>query len=171
MVEIARKHKPKVVGIYELCAWLQKKGVENCLPMNTGGSQTVGDVLVSMVPALHTSSVEDDGQVIYTGEPVGYVLHFESGIRIYHAGDTAVFGDMELIRELYRPDIAMLPIGDHYTMGPREACLAAKLLRPKTVIPMHYGTFPQLTGTVAEFKKLVGDLGVEVVEMKPGKTV
>src|SRR5437899_3161559 len=99
------------------------------------------------------------------------VIEFESGVKIYHAGDTAVFGDMQLIHELYHPDIALLPIGDHFTMGPREATIACRLLRPKTVIPMHYGTFPLLKGTPAEFKKLVAEMGIEVVEMKPGKTI
>ena len=92
-------------------------------------------------------------------------------MKIYHAGDSSVFGDMQLIHELYHPDIALLPIGDHFTMGPREATIACRLLRPKTVIPMHYGTFPLLKGTPAEFKKLVAEMGIEVVEMKPGKTI
>jgi L-ascorbate metabolism protein UlaG (beta-lactamase superfamily) len=96
-------------------------------------------------------------------------IRFSNGIKIYHAGDTNVFGDLAIIRELYAPDIAMLPIGDHYTMGPREAAYACNLLKPKTVIPMHFGTFPALTGTPAAFQKLVPD--VEVVKMKPGATL
>jgi len=170
-IEIAKKHGPKVIGIFELCAWLQKKGVENCSPMNLGGSQSAADVRVTMVPARHSSGIQEDGQMIYAGEPCGYVMEFENGVKIYHAGDTAVFSDMQLIHELYRPDIALLPIGDHYTMGPREAACAVSLLRPKTVIPMHFGTFPALTGTADEFKKHVEDLGVEVVVMKPGQTI
>lgn len=170
-VEIAKKHNSKVVGIYELCAWLQKKGVENCSPMNLGGSQSVGDVRVTMVPARHSSGIQEDGQMIYAGEPCGYVLEFENGIKIYHSGDTAVFSDMRLIHELYHPDVALLPIGDHFTMGPREAACAVSLLRPKTVVPMHFGTFPLLTGTADEFKKQCEDLGVEVVVMKPGQTI
>ena len=124
-----------------------------------------------MVQAFHSSGIEDEGQMIYGGEACGYVIEFESGLKIYHAGDTAVFGDMQLIHELYHPDIALLPIGDHFTMGPREATIACRLLRPKTVIPMHYGTFPLLKGTPAEFKKLVAEMGIEIVEMKPGKTI
>jgi len=170
-VELAKKHKPTVIAVYEICAWLQKKGVENCSGMNRGGSQTVSDMRITMVPAFHSSGIEDEGQMIYAGEACGYVIEFESGVKIYHAGDTAVFGDMQLIHELYHPDIALLPIGDHYTMGPREATLACRLLRPKTVIPMHYGTFPLLKGTPAEFKKLVAEMGIEIVEMKPGKTI
>jgi len=97
------------------------------------------------------------------------VIEFSNGVKLYHAGDTAVFGDMQIIRDLYTPSIAMLPIGDHYTMGPREAAYASKLLRPKAVIPMHFGTFPVLTGKPSELKKLVK--GVEVIEMKPGQTI
>lgn len=107
--------------------------------------------------------------MIYGGEPCGYVVEFANGVRMYHAGDTAVFGDMRIIRELYRPQIAMLPIGDHFTMSPREAAYAVGLLKPKTVIPMHFGTFPVLVGRPSELKKLVK--GVEVLEMKPGQTV
>jgi L-ascorbate metabolism protein UlaG (beta-lactamase superfamily) len=97
------------------------------------------------------------------------VVVFSNGMKIYHAGDTCVFGDMAIIREIYAPDVCMLPIGDHYTMGPREAAYACKLLKPKTVIPMHYGTFPVLTGTPTEFRKLVPDFDVR--EMKPGETI
>jgi L-ascorbate metabolism protein UlaG (beta-lactamase superfamily) len=106
---------------------------------------------------------------IYGGEPCGLVIEFSNGVKMYHAGDTAVFGDMQIIRELYSPEIAMLPIGDHYTMSPREAAYACKLLKPKTVIPIHYGTFPVLTGRPDDLKKLVKD--VEILEMKPGQTI
>jgi len=97
------------------------------------------------------------------------VVEFENGVKIYHAGDTNVFGDMAIIRELYAPEIVMLPIGDHFTMGPREAAYACNLLKPKAVISMHFGTFPALTGTPDELRKLVP--GVEIVGMKPGVTV
>ena len=107
--------------------------------------------------------------IVYGGEACGYVIEFSNGLKIYHAGDTNVFGDMAIIRELYRPDIAMLPIGDRFVMSPREAAYACNLLKPKTVIPMHFGTFPQLTGTPGEFKKLVPS--IEVAEMKPGVTI
>ena len=139
--------------------------------MNLGGTQSVGDVRVTMVPARHSSGIQEDGQMIYAGEPCGYILEFENGLKVYHAGDTSVFSDMQLIHELYRPDIALLPIGDHFTMGPREAACAVRMLRPKTVIPMHFGTFPMLTGTSEAFKKEVADLGIEVVVMKPGQTI
>jgi len=168
-VEIAKKHDPMVVGMPELCGWLESKGVKRVSGMNKGGTQTVGDIKVSMVHAEHSSGIEDGVQMIYGGEAAGFVIEFSNGVRIYHAGDTCVFGDMAIIREIYAPEICLLPIGDHYTMGPREAAYACKLLKPKMVVPMHYGTFPVLTGTPAEFRKLVPD--VDVREMKPGETI
>jgi L-ascorbate metabolism protein UlaG (beta-lactamase superfamily) len=168
-VAIAKQHNPKVVGIFELCSWLEKKGAKQIAPMNKGGTQQVGDFRVTMVHAVHSCGIQDGDQIVYGGEACGYVIEFDNGVKIYHAGDTAVFTDMQIIHELYRPDIAMLPIGDHFTMSPREAAYACKLLQPKAVIPMHYGTFPMLTGTPGEFKKLVS--GVEVGEMKPGQTL
>ena len=124
-------------------------------PMNKGGTQTVADVKVTMVHAVHSCGIQDGDQIIYGGEACGYVLEFSNGVKIYHAGDTNVFSDMAIIRDLYAPKIVMLPIGDHFTMSPREAAYACKLLQPETVIPMHFGTFPVLTGTPAELQKLV----------------
>ena len=170
-VELARQHDPIVVGIFELCKWMEKKGVKRIAPMGIGGSQMVLDMNVTMVQAQHSCGIQDGDQIVYGGLAAGFVVQFENGLKIYHAGDTGVFGDMRLIHELYHPDIAMLPIGDHFTMGPREAAFACELLRPKTVIPMHFGTFPLLTGTPAEFKKQAADVGVEVVEMYPGQTL
>jgi L-ascorbate metabolism protein UlaG (beta-lactamase superfamily) len=168
-VAIAKQHNPKVVGIFELCSWLEKKGAKQIAPMNKGGTQQVGDFRVTMVHAVHSCGIQDGDQIVYGGEACGYVVEFDNGVKIYHAGDTAVFTDMQIIHELYRPDIAMLPIGDHFTMSPREAAYACKLLQPKAVIPMHFGTFPMLTGTPGEFKKLAS--GVEIVDMKPGQTL
>jgi L-ascorbate metabolism protein UlaG (beta-lactamase superfamily) len=168
-VEVVKQHNPVVVGIFELCGWMEKKGAKRTAPMNKGGTQTVGDIEVTMVHADHSCGISDGDQVVYGGEACGYVIKFASGLKIYHAGDTAVFGDMAIIRELYAPEIALLPIGDRFVMSPREAAYACNLLKPKTVIPMHFGTFPQLTGTPSEFKKLAP--GVEVVEMKPGVTM
>jgi L-ascorbate metabolism protein UlaG (beta-lactamase superfamily) len=168
-VEIAKKHNPLVVGIFELCGWMQKKGAKQISPMNKGGTQTVGDVKVTMVHADHSCGIQDGDEIVYGGEACGYVMEFENGVKIYHAGDTNVFGDMKIIHELYAPEIAMIPIGDHFTMGPREAAYACKLLQAGTVIPMHFGTFPMLTGTPAALQKLVP--GVEVFAMKPGQTV
>jgi L-ascorbate metabolism protein UlaG (beta-lactamase superfamily) len=167
-VEIAKKHNPVVVGIFELAGWMEKKGAKQTSPMNKGGTQTVGDIKVTMVHADHSCGIQDGDEIIYGGEACGYVIEFSNGVKIYHAGDTNVFGDMQIIRELYAPQIVMLPVGDRFTMGPREAAYACKLLKPKTVIPMHFGTFPMLTGTPSELQKLVPE--VEVREMKPGET-
>jgi L-ascorbate metabolism protein UlaG (beta-lactamase superfamily) len=168
-VEIAGRLNPKVVGNPELCGWLEKKGLKQTAEMNKGGTQRVEDINVTMVHADHSCGIQDGDQLIYGGEACGYVIEFENGIKIYHAGDTNVFGDMAIIRDLYAPEIAMLPIGDHYTMGPREAAYACSLLKPNSVIPMHFGTFPVLTGTPVELSKLAR--GVQVVEMKPGQTI
>ncbi|HZQ92093.1 MAG TPA: metal-dependent hydrolase [Terriglobales bacterium] len=170
-VEIAKQHDPVVVGIYELCLWLQKKGVKQVAPMNKGGTQQVLDVHVTMTTANHSCGIDDGGHTVYAGDPCGYVVEFETGLRIYHAGDTNVFSDMHIIHDLYKPDIAMIPIGDHFTMGPREAAYACNLLQPKVVIPMHFGTFPLLTGTPEKLGKLIGDLELEVCEMSPGETL
>jgi L-ascorbate metabolism protein UlaG (beta-lactamase superfamily) len=148
---------------------MAKKGAKQISPMNKGGSQTVGDIKVTMVHADHSCGIQDGDEIVYGGEACGYVIEFANGVKIYHAGDTNVFGDMAIIRELYTPEIAMIPIGDLFTMGPREAAYAINLLRPKTVIPMHFGTFPALTGTPNALQKLVPNL--EVYEMKPGITV
>jgi len=169
-VAIAKQHSPKVVGIYELAMWLQKKGAKQVLPMNKGGTQEVAGVKVTMVQAVHSCGIqEDDGSIIYGGEACGFVIELPGGLKLYHAGDTAVFGDMQIIRELYKPDIAMLPTGDLFTMSPRECAYACKLLQPKVVIPMHFGTFPALTGTPEQLRKLAA--GCEVMEMKPGQTI
>jgi len=172
-VNLARKLDPKVVGIFEFCSWINKKGAKHIAPMNKGGTQQVGDIKVTMVSANHSSTIEDDEQSLNGGEPCGFVLHFENGLKIYHAGDTNVFGDMAIIQELYQPDLAMLPIGDIFTMGPLEAAYACRLLKPKAVIPMHYGTFPMLTGTPEEFGRKLKESGsaVELITMKPGETI
>ena len=168
-VEIIKKHNPIVVGIPELAHWLGKKGAKQVAEMNKGGTQTLADMKVTMVHADHSCGIQDGDQLIYGGEAVGYVIEFSSGVKVYHAGDTNVFGDMAIIRDLYAPEIVMLPIGDHYTMGPREAAYASNLLKPKALIPMHFGTFPVLTGRPEDLQKLVP--GVEVVELKPGQSV
>jgi L-ascorbate metabolism protein UlaG (beta-lactamase superfamily) len=168
-VEVVKQHNPLVVGIYELCLWMAKKGAKQISPMNKGGTQTVGDIKVTTVHADHSCGIQDGAEIVYGGEACGYVIEFANGGKIYHAGDTNVFGDMAIIRELYAPEIAMIPMGDLFTMGPREAAYAINLLKPKTVIPMHFGTFPVLTGTPGALQKLVP--GVEVYEMKPGVTV
>ena len=138
--------------------------------INPGGTLRALGLSITMVPAAHSSSVEEDGRVVYLGVAAGYVVTFEDGLTIYFAGDTSIFGDMRLIGEMYRPTIAFLPIGDVYTMGPAQAAKACELLGIRQVVPMHYGTFPVLTGTPAELREIVTPRGVEVLELKPGET-
>lgn len=156
------------VAIFETAHWLASKGLEDTRGMNKGGSQEVAGVRVTMVSADHSCGILDGDRIVYGGEAAGYVVELEDGFKIYHAGDTNVFGDMALIGELYRPDVALLPIGGLFTMGPREAAKALALLGVKRVVPMHHGTFPALTGTPAALAELTRDLGVEVVALTPG---
>jgi len=171
-VELGGKFKPQIVAIHETCKWLESKGVKNTLGMNKGGTQKVGEIEATMVNAIHSCGIEDDGKIIYGGEACGYIIRLPGGLTLYHAGDTAVFGDMKLIAELYAPALALLPIGDHYTMGPREAAMAIRFLNVKHVIPMHFGTFPLLTGTPEELRKLTRDIsGLEIHALKPGESI
>jgi L-ascorbate metabolism protein UlaG (beta-lactamase superfamily) len=169
-VPVGRATNAMVVAPYELATFFQQKGLKRVTGMNRGGSIHALGLSITMVAAFHSSSVVDDGRTVYAGEPCGYVITFEDGLTIYFAGDTAVFGDMRLIAELYKPVIAFLPIGDTYTMGPREAAKACELLAVRQVVPMHYGTFPALTGTPTEFRQLVEPRGVQVLELRPGET-
>lgn len=171
-VSIAEKTNAKVIVIPELGRYLAKKGVKNVVGMNKGGTYSIHGIEITMVHATHSSSVTEGDQVIYTGDPAGFVIRLENGFTIYHAGDTGVFSDMKLIGEIYKPELSLLPIGSQYTMDPREATYAAKLLGSKYVIPMHYGTFPVLTGTVEEFLKLMQEVPqTKVMVLKPGGTV
>jgi len=170
VVPIARATNAYVVAPYELAVWLQRKGLQNVTGMNPGGTVSVLGLSVTMVPAHHSSSVVEDGRTMYAGLATGYVVKFEDDLAIYFAGDTSVFGDMRLIGELYRPAMAFLPIGDLYTMGPEQAAKACELLGVKHIVPMHYGTFPALTGTPARLRELVEPRGVQVLELKPGET-
>jgi L-ascorbate metabolism protein UlaG (beta-lactamase superfamily) len=171
-VALAKKHKPAVVAIYEIGEWLTAQGVEKTAGMGKGGTQVIDGISVTMVNAHHSSSIAVDGKLVYGGEPCGYVVRFPSGFSLYHAGDTTVFGDMKIIGGLYKPDLACLPIGDHYTMGPREAAYAIRLLGVKAVVPMHYGTFPVLTGTPEKLKEMTkDDTGLEIIALKPGETL
>ena len=171
-VELAKKHAPQIVAIYETCVWLQSKGVTNTSPMNKGGTQKVGELEITMVHAIHSCGIQDGDKIIYGGEASGYVVRLPGGLTVYHAGDTAVFGDMKLIGDLYKPHVALLPIGDHFTMGPREAALAIRLLGVRHVIPMHFGTFPLLTGTPERLREETKDIsGLEIHALKPGESL
>ena len=169
-VSVATATGAPVVAIFELATYLGQKGVKHVSGMNKGGTQTIAGIAVTMVDAKHSSAaVEDDGRIVYLGEAAGYVLTFENELVAYFAGDTALFGDMRFVGELYKPDLAFLPIGDHYTMDPRQAAKAVELLGVKHVVPMHYGTFPVLTGTPDRLDSLVAPLGVQVMALKPGE--
>ena len=169
-VAVARESGAPVVAIPELCDWLGRKGIANLAPMNKGGSQQVAGLTVTMTDARHSSGYVDNGQMVYMGEPAGYVVRLEDGMSIYFAGDTCLFGDMRLIGELYAPTIAFLPIGDRFTMDPVQAARAAELLGVKQIVPMHWGTFPLLTGTPDALKALVEPRGIQVLALKPGET-
>jgi L-ascorbate metabolism protein UlaG (beta-lactamase superfamily) len=170
LVGAARESGAPVVAIFELCDWLARKGIANVAPMNKGGSQDVAGLRITMTDARHSSSYVDDGRVVYLGEPAGFLVRLEDGLTLYYAGDTALFGDMRLIGEMHKPDIAFLPIGDRFTMDPAAAAKACELLGVRQVVPMHWGTFPMLTGTPAQLKALVEPRGVQVLELKPGET-
>jgi len=172
-VTIGKKHKPTIVCNYEIHLFLQKKGLSSTAPMNKGGTQEVGGIKLTMVHATHSSGIEDGGQVIYGGEPCGYVITLEDGTRMYYAGDTGLMADMALIGELYQPEIALLPIGDLFTMSPREAAIAARMVKPKYIVPTHFGTFPALTGTPEALRDELKKAGVkaEVIALRPGETL
>jgi L-ascorbate metabolism protein UlaG (beta-lactamase superfamily) len=170
VVPVARATNAPIVAIHELAVWLERKGLQNTKGMSIGGTQSVAGLEISMTPAIHSSSVVENGVIVYLGEPAGFVVRMENGKSFYFAGDTALFGDMRLIGEMYQPEIAFLPIGDHYTMGPDAAARACQLLAVRQVVPMHYGTFPVLTGTPERLKQLVGPFGVDVLVLQPGET-
>lgn len=170
-VPLATKFQPEVVAIYETCHWLESKGVKNTRPMNKGGSQKVGGVTVTMTHAVHSCGILDGEKIIYGGEAAGYVLSLEDERKAYFSGDTNVFSDMQLIADLYQPELAFLPIGDLFTMSPLEAAAACRMLKAKRVIPMHFGTFPPLTGRPEALAERLKGSGTDVWALTPGNTV
>ncbi len=169
-VPIARASQAPVVCLFEVGQYLTRKGLQHVRDMGMGGTQEVAGVTITMTQAIHSGSVMDDDGIVYLGGAAGFVLRQPGMPAIYYAGDTALFSDMKLIAELYRPEIAFLPIGDHYTMGPDTAAIAAKWLGVRQVVPMHWGTFPLLTGTPAMLKAHLAGTGIEVLELKLGET-
>jgi L-ascorbate metabolism protein UlaG (beta-lactamase superfamily) len=171
-LEIAKAHKPKIVTNFEIGHWLESKGVDaaTITGANTGGTVEVDGIKVTLVHAEHSCGITDGAQIIYGGNAHGLVIEFENGFTVYFAGDTDVFGDMALIGELNHLDAAFLPIGDLFTMGPKRAAKAVSLLGVKTVVPMHFGTFPPLVGRPSALQELVGS-GITVLDIKPGDTV
>ncbi len=172
-VEIAQRYRPRqVVANFEICCWLESKGVSGCVAMNHGGTVTVLDQLrVTMVRADHSSTIADGKAMLNGGNPAGYVVRMQGNYTFYHAGDTALFSDMQLFAELWRPELAFLPIGDVFTMDPLQAARACRYLGVRKVIPIHWGTFPMLTGTPAQLRAALEDIGVncEVLALRPGE--
>jgi L-ascorbate metabolism protein UlaG (beta-lactamase superfamily) len=170
-VDICKQHSPKVVAIFELAGWLESQGAAGAseLGMNKGGTVDVDGIKFTMTHALHSSGFSGGNGITYLGDAAGYVVEFENGLKVYCAGDTAVFGDMQLIGRLHSPDVAVLPIGDHFTMGPRQAALALELLGTRRCIPVHWGTFGLLTGTPDALREQAA--GVEVLAAEPGQTI
>ena len=168
-VEISKKFSPEIVALIELKGWLGDQGanVGEMPGLNKGGTVDLDGIKFSIVNAFHSGSTPDGS---YGGEPCGIVITFENGTAVYFAGDTCVFGDMQLIGRIYRPDVAVLPIGGHFTMDPREAGVALELVGARQCIPCHYGTFPLLAGTPDELRKHAPD-GVEILAIEPGETV
>jgi L-ascorbate metabolism protein UlaG (beta-lactamase superfamily) len=168
-VDLAKRFGCPVVALVELRDWLTMK---HGLPEadehspNKGGTVTADGISITLTDANHSSSWVD---LTYLGEPAGLVIELEDGFKLYFAGDTNAFGDMALIRRIYEPDVAVLPIGGHFTMAPREAAVALELLGVKRCVPCHYGTFPILTGTPDELRRLAPD--VEIIAPEPGETV
>ncbi len=171
VLPLAEKFSPKIVANFEMAAWLESKGAANTIGMNKGGTCSLGPIEVTMTHAIHSSSIMDDGKTLYGGEPAGFILHFADGRNAYFAGDTGPMMDMKLIADLYTPELAILPVGSHYTMGPREAAYACRMLRPKKVIPMHFGTFPALSGRPEHLRRELSDLPeIECVGARAGQT-
>lgn len=172
-INFAQETGAQTVSNFEIFSYLQNKGVENAAPIQKGGTAQIGGIKVTATHAFHSSSIaEEDGTIVYAGEPMGYIIEFESGFKLYHAGDTAIFGDMQLIGQLYNPDLAILPIGDRLVMGPYEAAHAARLLGVEHVVPIHYDpeVLPLFTGTPEDLEKHAADIApnLRVHTMQPG---
>ncbi|MBP1642038.1 MAG: hydrolase [Acidobacteria bacterium] len=170
-VALAKRFHSLIVAQYDLCEWIALQGVARTSGMNLGGTQEVLGLKVTQVRADHSSGFVQDGRVVYGGLASGYVVRTAEGYTFYHAGDTALFSDMALIGELHHPDLAFLPIGDHFTMDPAQAARACRYLGVKRVVPIHWGTFPPLVGRPAQLERELAALGVatEVVHLEPGQ--
>jgi L-ascorbate metabolism protein UlaG (beta-lactamase superfamily) len=178
-VALASRLRPAWPCMHEMSLWLGRRlpgGQDAAVGMNKGGTFEADGIRVTMTTAHHSAGDWNPAgeTTLYLGDPNGFVVELENGFRFYFAGDTDVFGDMRLIRELYQPELAFLPIGGHYTMGPKGAAMAAELLGVKHVVPMHYGTFPILSGTPDQLRAELGARGVQDVEVhapEPGGTI
>jgi L-ascorbate metabolism protein UlaG (beta-lactamase superfamily) len=171
VMPLAKEFSPKIIAIVEVADFFDGKGLANTIGINKGGTVDLGFVKLTMTHALHSSSLQDGDKTLYGGEAAGFILTFKDGRKAYFAGDTAVFSEMAIYADLYQPELALLPIGDHYTMGPHEAAYAARLLKVKQVIPMHYGTFPALKGTPEELAAMLDKDGIKVWALEKGVSV
>ncbi len=169
-VQLHKQTGAPVIAVEEIAAWLQAQGVRNAPKANLGATLSVAGIRVSLTPAAHSSGLLDreSGFIGYGGDPAGFVLHLPGDVRVYHAGDTDVFGDMALIRERYAPQLGFLPIGDVTTMGPDAAALACSLLALKAVIPMHYD-LPEFSGTPAQLESALRGRGVSTTVLKAAR--
>ena len=171
-MDLVQAHQPQVFAIHEIAVFLEAAGAENAVGSNKGGSvDGPGGVTATLVDAVHSSGISADDGIVPGGEAAGWVIAVPDGPTVYHAGDTTVFGDMELIGRLWSPDLALLPIGGHYTMGPAHAAEAARLLGVSSVVPIHYGTFPILAGTPDELAASLEGSGIEVLAATPGEPI
>lgn len=167
-IEIAKQSNALIVGIHELALYCQSQGAPKVHGMNIGGAYAFDFARVKMVQALHSSAAMVNGQFVYMGEPCGYIIQM-GDYTIYHAGDTGLFGDMSLIGEQFDIDLALLPIGNNYVMGPGDALRAVQMLMPRRVIPIHYDTFPVIAQDAQEFKRRVEEItDSECVVLKSG---
>ena len=166
VVEIARNNPNLVVVTnYEISIYLQREGV-NAIGINYGAHVKISDVEIRMLKAQHTSTFDFEIDTKYAGNPASFLFTFDEGIKVFHAGDTGLFSDMKfVIGEIYKPDIALLPIGNIFTMDIREAAIAAEWINPKYVIPMHYNSFPSIAQNPDEFEKMVKNCKVLVPEV------
>lgn len=168
VMAIARATGAPIVCLFEVGQWLEGKGVQNIRDMGIGGTQEIDGVRITMTQAVHSGSYMDNGTLVYLGGAAGFVIRIHGVPTFYFAGDTALFGDMKIIKDLYAPEIAFLPIGDHYTMGPDTAAIAADWLGVRQVVPMHWGTFPLLHGHPDHLEQHLAGKNIEVLRLEPG---
>lgn len=166
---IAKQSNCPVIAVVELAALIEKSSGVQTVGVNTGGTYYIGDIKVKFVQAFHSSSYEVDGFSIYAGQPQGILVTMDNQT-VYHMGDTALFSDIKLIGELNKIDLALIPIGDHFTMGPEEALIAAKWTGAGTVMPIHYNTFPPIVQDGATFAARIEEQGQNAIELKPGES-
>ncbi len=172
---LARDTGATIVCQFDMVPYLEARGIaaERIVGFNMGGTVTVADVQATLTVAHHSSTIYENGQIINFGSPAGYVLRFSNGFTVYHTGDTCVTMDMQIIGDLYKPDLAILPIGDHFTMDPRQAAYALKLIGARYAIPEHFATFPILKGTPEALAEACKEFGVttEIIALQPGESV